>query len=58
MNTVVLIQKLNEIDLALGKQQSPIIRQLLLEAQDCALKIQRESVEQMRRDSRFAARAF
>lgn len=57
MNTVILIQKLNEIEQSLGKAEPVAIRRLLLEAQDCALNIQRASVEQMRRDSRLTARA-
>ena len=58
MNTAVLIEKLNEIDQALGKDQPMRIRRLLMEAQDCALKIQRDVVEQMRRDTKLTARAF
>ncbi len=57
MNTVILIEKLNEIEQALGKEEPNAIRRMLIEAQDCALKIQRASVEQMRRDSRLTARA-
>jgi len=52
MNTVVLLEKLNKIELALDVEERATIRALLREAQQCALELQRETPEQMRRDSR------
>jgi predicted transcriptional regulator len=52
MNTVVLLEKLNKIERALDIEERATIRELLREAQQCALQLQRETPEQMRRDSR------
>jgi hypothetical protein len=52
MNTVLLLQKLDEIERALDVEERATIRKMVLDAQQCALEIQRESPEQMRRDSR------
>lgn len=54
MNTVVLLQKLGEIERALDVEERATIRKMVLDAQQCALQLQRESPEQMRRDSRCA----
>jgi hypothetical protein len=53
MHTVQLIQKLREIERALELEDRSIIRHLLIEAQECALRVQRETEEQTRRESRF-----
>jgi hypothetical protein len=53
MHTVQLIQKLREIERALELEDRSIIRRLLIEAQECALRVQRETEEQTRRESRF-----
>jgi hypothetical protein len=52
MNTVILLQKLTEIELALDRGESATLRKMLHDAQQCALQLQRESPEQRRRDSR------
>ena len=52
MNTVALIEKLNKIERALDVEEHDTIRELLRDAQQCALQLQRETPEQMRRDSR------
>jgi uncharacterized membrane protein len=52
MNTVVLLEKLNKIERALDVEERATIREMLRDAQQCALQIQRETPEQMRRDSR------
>lgn len=52
MNTVVLLEKLNKIELALDVEERATIRELVRDAQQCALQLQRETPEQMRRDSR------
>ena len=56
MNTVALLQKLDEIERALDGDERATIRKLVLDAQQCALQLQRESPEQMRRDSRCGCR--
>jgi hypothetical protein len=53
MNTVVVLQKLNEIERALDVEERATIRKMLLDAQQCVLQLQRESPEQRRRDSRI-----
>ena len=52
METVALIGKLDEIERGLGKLGINTLRLLVVEAQDCALRIQRDTMEQHRRDSR------
>jgi hypothetical protein len=54
MDTVVLIGMLNEIERGLGKLGINSLRMLVLQAQDCALRIQRDTGEQHLRDSRHA----
>ncbi len=56
MNTVVVRQKLNEIERALDVEERATIRKMLVDAQLCVLELQRESPEQMRRDSRIVCR--
>jgi hypothetical protein len=52
MHTVLLIQKIREIKDSLGEVSFARIHQMLNEAEQYALSIQRESPEQMRRMSR------
>ena len=52
MYTVLLIEKLQEIERALDLDDCTVIRKMLAEAQQYAVLLQRESPEQMRRDSR------
>ncbi len=52
MNTVPLIQKIHEIKDSLGEVSLARIHQMLNEAEQYALSIQRESPEQERRASR------
>jgi hypothetical protein len=52
MNTVLLIQKIHEIKDSLGEVSLARIQQMLNEAEQYALSIQRESPEQARRASR------
>ncbi|HEY6488713.1 MAG: hypothetical protein WCC26_05805 [Terracidiphilus sp.] len=53
MHTVELIAKLRELDQALDREELPRLHTLVHEAQECALRVQHETGEQMRRDSRF-----
>lgn len=52
MYTVLLIEKLKEIERTLDHGDCASIRKMLADAQYYALQLQRESPEQMRRDSR------
>lgn len=54
MNTIALLEKLNKIERALEVEERGTIRELLRDAQQCALQLQRETPEQMRRDSRVS----
>jgi hypothetical protein len=56
MNTVVLLQKLTDLERALDVEERATIRRMVLDAQLCVLQLQRESPEQMRRDSRVICR--
>jgi hypothetical protein len=53
MHTVQLIRKLREIERALEVEDLSTIRNLVIEAEQCALRVQRETEEQTRRESRF-----
>lgn len=53
MHTIELIAKLKELDQALDREDRPQLHILVREAQECALRIQRETDEQMRREPRF-----
>jgi hypothetical protein len=57
MNTVVLLEKLNKIERALDVEEHATIREMLRDAQQCAIQLQRETPEQMRRDSRASLRS-
>lgn len=53
MNTVELIAKLKELEQALDLEERSQLHILVHEALECALRVQHETGEQMRRDSRF-----
>jgi len=53
MHTVKLIQKLREIRRAIGVEDASIVIKMVIEAEECAVQIQRETPEQTRRTSRF-----
>ncbi|HEX3891902.1 MAG TPA: hypothetical protein VHW46_04955 [Terracidiphilus sp.] len=55
MNTILLIEKLREIERVLELEENPRIRRLLTEAQQYALQVQHETTEQVRRDTRATA---
>jgi len=50
---ILLIQKLREIKNSLGKQSLAAIHCMLTEAEEFAVRVQRESPEQLRRDCRL-----
>jgi hypothetical protein len=52
METVALIQKLREIRKAIGYEDAAALRKLLDEAEVYAVRLQHETPEQMRRESR------
>jgi hypothetical protein len=51
MSLILLLEKLKQIELALEIEKSATIRGMLVEAEQYALQLQRESPEQMRRSS-------
>jgi hypothetical protein len=53
MYIVLLLQKLREIEGALEREERAVLRKMVAEAQQYAVDLQRETPEQMRRDSRF-----
>jgi hypothetical protein len=53
MYIVLLLQKLREIEGALELEERATLRKMVAEAQQYAIDLQRETPEQMRRDSRF-----
>ena len=52
METVLLLQKIRQIKGSLGEVSLATIHQMLTEAEECVLQMQRGSPEQMRRESR------
>lgn len=52
MDTVSLLQKLKELEQAIGVEGPSTLRKITAEVRDCALEMQRHSPEQSRRDSR------
>lgn len=53
MHTVKLIQKLRDIRRAIGVEDEATVLKMLMEAEECAVQLQRETPEQIRRTSRF-----
>jgi hypothetical protein len=54
-SVAVLIDKLTNIELSIGVKEDCAVRNLVLDAQDCALQIQREVAEILRSRSRHNA---
>ncbi len=52
MNTISLLQKLQELEQAVGVEGVVTLRRMVADARECALEIQRNSPEQLRRNSR------
>lgn len=52
MDTVSLLQKVDELEQAIGVEGPTALRRLAAELRECALEVQRHSPEQARRDSR------
>jgi hypothetical protein len=53
MLTVKLIQKLRDIRRAIGVEDATAVLKMVIEAEECALQLQQETPEQIRRTSRF-----
>ena len=51
MNNTVLLQKLIEIERSIGATDNVTLRQLVYEAEDCLLEIQKESAQSFILDS-------
>jgi len=54
MNPLWLLEKLKEIERALDLEERSTIRRMVVEAQQYAIQMQRDTPEQMRRDSRVS----
>jgi hypothetical protein len=52
MNMAVLLAKLTDIELSIGVATDNVLRNMVLDAQDCILAMQRAVVEDLRRESR------
>jgi|HubBroStandDraft_1064217.scaffolds.fasta_scaffold713736_1 hypothetical protein len=53
MNTSVLLDKLTMIERSIGVQTNTTLRNLVLDAQDCVLELQRTRAEDLRRNPGF-----
>jgi hypothetical protein len=51
MNTVALIEKLIDIERSIGREDASTLRGKVIDAQDCALRMQKEMIESLRRIS-------
>jgi hypothetical protein len=54
MNTGVLIGKLLDIERAIGIEDSSSLRTRIIDAQDCALQVQKRAIEELRVRSGFS----
>jgi hypothetical protein len=45
MNPVIILEKLLDIDRAIGREDIPAIRKRIMEAQDCLLSMQKTQME-------------
>ncbi len=52
MNTAVLLAKLTDIELSIGVATENVLRNMVLDAQDCILAMQKTVVEDLLRESR------
>lgn len=52
MSMAVLLDKLTEIELSIGVETDATLRDMVLEAQDTALALQKSMAEHLRRESR------
>ena len=52
MNMAVLLDKLTEIELSIGIASNNVLRNMVLDAQDCILTMQKTRVEDLFRASR------
>jgi hypothetical protein len=52
MNMAVLLDKLTEIELAIGVASENVLRNMVIDAQDCILTIQKTRVDDLFRSSR------
>lgn len=57
MNPVIILEKLLDIDRAIGREDTTIIRKKIMDAQDCILTMQKMQMENTRfTASRLASR--
>jgi hypothetical protein len=54
MNASVLLDKLAMIERSIGVQTNTTLRNLVLDAQDCVLEMQKTKTEDLRRSSRLS----
>jgi hypothetical protein len=54
MNASVLLDKLTMIERSIGVQTNTTVRNLVIDAQDCVLEMQKTKAEDLRRKSRFS----
>lgn len=53
MNTSVLLDKLTMIERSIGVQTATTLRNLVIDAQECVLEMQKTAAEDLRRKSRY-----
>jgi hypothetical protein len=54
-NTTLLLDKLTQIERAVGVETNITVRLMILEAQDCLLEMQKAKAERLHRESRRSA---
>jgi hypothetical protein len=55
MNPVLILEKLLDIDRAIGREDTTVIRKKIIEAQDCVISMQKAQMESLRLASVRAA---
>jgi hypothetical protein len=53
LNISALLDKLTDIELSIGRETNATIRNKVLAAQDCALELQKELADNLRKESRY-----
>jgi hypothetical protein len=54
MNIIGLVQKLRDLEQALETEDATKVRNMVIDARECAIEIERDSPEQRRRTSRLS----
>lgn len=54
MNTILLLQKLIEIERAIGSESTQTLRLMVIDVEDCVLGIQKKAIDRLCMGPRYA----